>query len=69
MDSSTGGQQGRYMGLYAISGALAHVFGHNLGLRFVERFGFDAGFALFSAIGLVGIYLLLGVRTPQHRTP
>jgi predicted MFS family arabinose efflux permease len=40
-DRSEKGLPGAYMALFTISWSVAHIFGHNLGMQSVDRWGFD----------------------------
>lgn len=51
------GNQGEYMALYSIAFAIAHILGHNTGMQFVDRFGFD--FTWYSVTGLMFISILI----------
>jgi len=51
------GNQGEYMALYSIGFAIAHILGHNTGMQFVDRFGFD--FTWYSITGLMFISILI----------
>ena len=52
------GNQGEYMALYTIAFSVAHVFGHNMGLHLVARFGFNITWFVMGALGLVCVGLL-----------
>ncbi len=51
------GNQGEYMALYSIAFAIAHILGHNTGMQFVDRFGFD--FTWYSVTGLMFVSILI----------
>ncbi len=51
------GNQGEYMALYSIGFAIAHILGHNTGMQFVDRFGFD--FTWYSITGLMFMSILI----------
>lgn len=51
------GNQGEYMALYSIAFAIAHILGHNTGMQFVDRFGFD--FTWYSVTGLMFLSILI----------
>lgn len=53
------GRQGEYMALYSIAFSISHVFGHNLGFNFIDRFGFDNTWILMAVLGTIGIFLLV----------
>jgi len=51
------GNQGEYMALYSIAFAIAHILGHNTGMQFVDRFGFD--FTWYATTGLMAICIFI----------
>jgi predicted MFS family arabinose efflux permease len=53
------GNQGEYMALYSIGFAIAHILGHNTGMQFVDRFGFDFTWYSVTSLMLVSILILL----------
>ena len=53
------GLQGEYMALYSIAFSISHVFGHNLGFRFIEAYGFDNTWILLTVLGGIGVFLLI----------
>ena len=59
LDRAKRGLKGEYMALYSIAFSVSHVFGHNLGFHFIDRFGFDNTWLLMVVLGMVGIVLLL----------
>ncbi len=59
MDRAKRGNQGEYMALYSISFSLAHVFGHNSGMRSVAYFGYEITWYSITVICFLGILLLL----------
>ncbi len=59
MDRAKRGNQGEYMALYSISFSIAHVFGHNSGMRSVANFGYESTWYGISIICILGILLLL----------
>lgn len=62
LERSKAGKQGAYMGLYSMAFSLAHIFGHNSGMQFIEKFGFNNNWIFMSCISLIGILLLFVVR-------
>ena len=59
MERSKRGFKGQYLGMYAMSFSIAHVFGHTLGLRLIDDFGYNVTWYLMSALGCIGIILLV----------
>jgi len=59
MNRAKRGNQGEYMALYSISFSIAHVFGHNSGMRSVANFGYKSTWYGVSIICILGILLLL----------
>lgn len=53
------GLQGEYMALYSIAFSISHVFGHNLGFRFIKTYGFDNTWILMTVLGAIGVLLLI----------
>jgi predicted MFS family arabinose efflux permease len=51
------GNPGEYMALYSIGFAIAHILGHNTGMQFVARFGYN--FTWYSITGLMFISILI----------
>ncbi|NNK80326.1 MAG: hypothetical protein HKO93_02425 [Flavobacteriales bacterium] len=41
-DRSDNGPPGAYMALFTIAWSVAHIFGHNLGMRSVDNLGYSA---------------------------
>ena len=41
MNRAKKGNQGEYMALYSIAFSIAHIFGHNIGMRMVSNVGYD----------------------------
>lgn len=59
MDRAKKGKQGEYMSMYVMAFAMAHIFGHNLGLRLIDSLGFDLTWLIMLGLGSIGILLLL----------
>ena len=59
MERSKRGLKGQYLGMYVMSFSFAHIFGHTLGLRLIDVFGYDITWYFMSALGVLGIILLL----------
>ena len=53
------GRQGEYMALYSISFSISHIFAHNSGMLSISNFGYELSWYGATAIGLIGILLLL----------
>jgi predicted MFS family arabinose efflux permease len=53
------GNQGEYMALYSIGFAIAHILGHNTGMQFVDRFGFEFTWYATAGLMLICIVILL----------
>ena len=58
MDRARKGNQGEYMALYTISFSIAHIFGHNAGMRMVDSIGFENTWYIITFIGILCIGLL-----------
>ena len=56
------GRKGSYMGLYSMSWSFAHIIGHNMGMNFVDTFGFEVTWYLFfgvlTVVALMTLWLL-----------
>ncbi|WP_378187037.1 MFS transporter [Aquimarina sp. W85] len=52
------GKQGAYMGLYSMSFSIAHILGHNTGMRLIENFGYTFTWITMALLTLVAILLL-----------
>ena len=63
---------GRYMGLYSMSFSLSHIFGPNIGLQLVERFGFAFCWNAMGILTLIAttlcIYLNHLLQKEKHST-
>ncbi|GAA3569087.1 MFS transporter [Snuella lapsa] len=59
MDRAKKGNQGEYMALYSISFSIAHIFGHNAGMRMVDGLGFDNTWYLITVLAAFCILLLV----------
>ncbi len=62
LDRSKKGRQGAYMGLYSMSFSLAHIFGHNSGMQFINNFGFENTWVFMTLIAALGTFLLYIVK-------
>ena len=58
MDRAKKGKQGEYLSMYVMSFSIAHIFGHNAGLRLVDSFGYTNTWYIMIALGALGILLL-----------
>lgn len=63
MDRSQRGKKGAYMALFSLSFSLAAIFGHNVGMRVVDGFGFDAAWYLMTILVILSILFLSIVRS------
>ncbi|WP_296385915.1 MFS transporter [Winogradskyella sp.] len=59
MSRAKKGKQGEYLSMYVMSFSIAHIFGHNAGLRLVDHFGYNYTWYIMLGLGLIGILLLL----------
>ena len=62
IDRSKKGNQGEYMALYSIAFSIAHIFGHNAGLRMIDYSGFEATWYLTSILAVFCIFLLFSLK-------
>ncbi len=62
MDRAKQGKQGEYLSMYVMAFSIAHIFGHNAGLRLVDRFGYDMTWLIMVALAIVGMFLLFYLR-------
>lgn len=59
MDRARRGNQGEYMALYSMAFSIAHIFGHNSGMRSVSSFGYEITWYGIMVVCFLGILLLL----------
>ncbi|WP_452231796.1 MDR family MFS transporter [Lacinutrix sp. MEBiC02595] len=59
MQRAKKGNQGEYMALYSIAFSIAHIFGHNAGMRSVDGFGFNNTWYIMAVLGSVCAFLFL----------
>ena len=59
MERAKKGKQGEYLSMYVMAFSIAHIFGHNIGLRLVDNLGYDNTWFIMLGLGFVGIILLL----------
>ncbi|MFD0861466.1 MFS transporter [Sungkyunkwania multivorans] len=62
LDRSKKGRQGAYMGLYSMSFAVAHIFGHNAGMQMAQAYGFDLTWLVMIGFTGIGFVLLIIVK-------
>ncbi len=62
LDRSKKGRQGAYMALYSMSFSLAHIFGHNSGMQFINNFGYENTWIFMTLIAALGTFLLYIVK-------
>lgn len=62
MDRAKKGNQGEYMALYSISFSIAHIFGHNAGMRMVDGLGFDNTWYIITLLAGLCVLLLFILR-------
>ena len=58
MDRAKKGNQGEYMALYSIAFSVAHIFGHNAGMRMVDGFGFNNTWLFITILAALCVFLL-----------
>ncbi|GAA4953652.1 MFS transporter [Algibacter agarivorans] len=58
MDRAKKGNQGEYMALYSIAFSVAHIFGHNAGMRMVDSFGFNNTWLFITILAALCVFLL-----------
>lgn len=59
MDRAKKGKQGQYLSMYIMAFSIAHIFGHNAGLRLVDSIGYNNTWYIMAGLGLIGILLLM----------
>ena len=62
MERAKRGNQGEYMALYTMAFSMAHIFGHNSGMRSISAFGYEFTWYGAAIVSLLGILLLLQLR-------
>ena len=67
MDRAKKGNQGEYMALYSIAFSIAHIFGHNAGMRLVDHLGFDNTWYLVTILAALCVFLLFILSTYLNR--
>jgi MFS family permease len=68
MDRAKRGNQGEYMALYSIAFSIAHVFGHNSGMRSVANFGYEITWNGITVVCIIGCLLLLILKNSINKT-
>jgi len=64
MERAKKGNQGEYMALYSISFSFAHIFGHNSGMQFIDKFGFSITWNIVTGLAILsGVFMLILVQT------
>ncbi|MFD2824186.1 MDR family MFS transporter [Lacinutrix iliipiscaria] len=69
MERAKKGNQGEYMALYSIAFSIAHIFGHNAGMRLVDGFGFDNTWLIMTGLGGVCAFLLFLLNIYVKKNP
>ncbi|CAL2086207.1 MFS transporter [Tenacibaculum dicentrarchi] len=59
IDRAKKGNQGEYMAYYSIAFSLAHIFGHNSGMRLIDAYGFDTTWSITTITAVVGLVIFL----------
>ncbi len=62
MDRAKKGNQGEYMALYSIAFSIAHIFGHNAGMRMVDTLGFDNTWYIITLLAALCVFILFFLR-------
>ncbi len=68
LDRAKRGRTGTYMALYSIAFSISHIFAHNSGMLSISNFGYEISWYAATAIGLLGILLLLGLKKLMKKT-
>ncbi|MBN1118600.1 MAG: MFS transporter [Bacteroidales bacterium] len=58
LDRAERGKSGEYMALYTMAFSLSNVFGHNIGMRMVDAFGYKTTWNIFFVVLLVAVALI-----------
>ncbi len=58
LDRAKKGKQGEYMALYSIAFSMAHIFGHNTGMRLIDRVGYDNTWYIITILAGLCVFLL-----------
>ena len=59
MDRAKKGNQGEYLSMYVMSFSIAHIFGHNIGLRLIDNLGYNNTWYIMVGLGFIGVLLLM----------
>ncbi|WP_339757222.1 MFS transporter [uncultured Winogradskyella sp.] len=59
IDRAKKGKQGEYLSMYVMAFSIAHIFGHNAGLRLVDSVGYNNTWYIMVGLGFIGILLLM----------
>ncbi len=61
MDRAKKGNQGEYMTLYSIAFSIAHIFGHNAGMRRVNNLGYDNTWYIITLLAALCVFILFAL--------
>lgn len=61
LDRAKKGNQGEYMALYSIVFSIAHIFGHNAGMRLVDKLDYDNTWYIITLLAAFCVFLLFGL--------
>jgi len=67
MDRARRGNQGEYLALYSMAFSIAHIFGHNSGMRSVAKFGYEITWYGITVVCFLGILLLLILKNTLNK--
>lgn len=59
MERAKKGKQGEYLSMYVMAFSIAHIFGHNAGLRLVDSLGYNNTWYIMMLLGFIGILCLV----------
>lgn len=51
------GKEGKFMALYTMSFALAHIFSAKFGMFIIDLFGYNSNWFLMGMLGLIAVFL------------
>lgn len=69
MERAKHGNQGEYMALYSISFSIAHIFGHNMGLQFVNSVGYSKTWYFTTLLAALCVFLLFILKRKTKLKP
>ncbi|MCT4628871.1 MFS transporter [Winogradskyella sp.] len=69
MQRASKGNQGEYLSMYVMSFSIAHIFGHNVGLRLVDNLGYSNTWYIMLGLGFIGVLLLVHLKHQLRREP